>query len=188
MESEEAHPIATLLERASAGDAQAYSELFVLLYEDLRARARRELGPAAAHHTIQPTALVHEAYYKLVQLRDKNWRNRSHFMAVASRAMRSILVDAYRARIAGKRPPREARVPLDHLLESYVSQVRDLDALDEALERLAAKDQRAATILDMSFFGGFTMKEIAESLEVSERTVYRDLDAAKAFLLRELQP
>jgi RNA polymerase sigma factor (TIGR02999 family) len=138
-------------------------------------------------HTLQATALVNEVYLRLVNGRSVNWQNRAHFLAVAARLMRRILVDFARARRYQKRGGDAIRVTLSDGLELPEEPGRDLVALDDALEALGALDERKGRVIEMRFFGGLTVEETAEALHVSPETVKRDWKLAKAWLLRELR-
>jgi len=160
--------------------------LLPVVYEELRRIASRYLGQERPGHTLSATALVHEAYLKLFQQNSVEWQNRAHFLAVASQAIRRILVDHARSRQRDKRGGGWQRVPLSSIRpETPVTDV-DLLALEEALNRLASEDPREARIVEMRFFGGMNINEITEVLGVAERTVRRRLAYAKAWLYREL--
>ena len=169
------------------GDAAADSRLMAVVYEDLRRVARRRLGAERADHSLAPTALVHEAYMRLVDLRRVRWQNRAHFFAIAARVMRRILVDHARAHAAAKRGGAGLKVPLgDHVGATLPREVDLLD-LDSALGRLAAIDPRLGDLVVLRFFGGLTIEEAAEALELSPATAKRDWTRARAFLFRELR-
>jgi RNA polymerase sigma-70 factor, ECF subfamily len=179
-------PVATespsqLLERVSAGDAQAASRLMPLVYDELRRRAAAYLRRERGGHTLQPTALVHEAYLRMVDQR-ASWRNRSQFFGVAAEMMRRILVDRARARRAAKRSGQWARVTLDDAIAVTRSADVDVLDLDAALTRLAALDPRKSRIAELRFFGGLSLQETGEVLEVSVATVERDWQFARAWL------
>ena len=144
--------------------------------------ARERVG-----HTLQATALVNEAYLRLIQIDQVHWQNRAHFFAMASRVMRRILVDAARARRYQKRGGGAERVSLDEALIVSKEPTQDLVALDDALDALAALDSRRSQVVEMRFFGGLSVKETAEALHVSGDTVMRDWRLAKVWLLRELR-
>jgi RNA polymerase sigma factor (TIGR02999 family) len=157
-----------------------------LVYDELRRRAAGHLRRDRRDHTLQPTALVHEAYVRLIGQRHVDWQSRTHFFALASRMMRRILVDHARARAAAKRPDGTLRVTLDGNLASIDSRGCDLLLLDQALAELARLDQRQGTIVEMCYFGGLTEEEIARTLSVSRSTVARELRSAKAWLFRRM--
>ena len=181
------HEVTTLLQRASAGDEQARSALFDVLYDELRKLAEAAMRHERPGHTLQPTALVHETY---VRLADDGGRfeNRSHFFGVAASAMRRVLVDHARARRAQKRGGGDARVVVDDLdsLPDMPTGTIDLVALDEALLRLSGLDPRQGRVVELRFFGGLSVEETAAVLDLSPRTVKRDWQMARAWLHREL--
>lgn len=149
-------------------------------------RAHHLLRSQPASHTLQTDGLVNEVYLRLAGCRNTTWQNRSHFLAVAARAMRSILVDHGRRKSRKKRQADGHEVPLDSVYASYTERAIDLLQLDEALGRLAATDARAARIVEMRFFGGMTLPEVARALDTSLRTVERDWEHARLWLHREL--
>jgi RNA polymerase sigma factor (TIGR02999 family) len=177
-----------LLTAWSRGDSEAAERLMRVLYDDLRRVARRRLRAERAHHSLAPTALVHEAYLRLVDLRDLRWHNRAHFFAVAARVMRQVLVDHARAHLAAKRGGAGLTVVVSE--NAGVTQPRDVDLLDldGALSRLGAIDTRLADLVVLRFFGGLTVEETADALAVSPATVKREWTRARAWLFRELQP
>ncbi len=168
------------------GDARALEELTPVVYDELRRLARHYIGNERVGHTLQATALVNEAYLKLVDIRKVQWQNRAHFFAMSARLMRRILVDSARARNYQKRGAGAERVTLDEALV-VTEPGRDLVALDDALNVLAEIDERKSKVVEMRFFGGLTVEETAEALSVSAETVMRDWKLAKAWLLRELK-
>ena len=178
--------VTDLIARSAAGDADAAAAIFPIVYDELRRIAASVLRHERADHTLQPTALVHEAFLRLAETEDAPWQNRAHFVAIAARAMRRVLVDHARGRNALKRGSGEVRVPLDNLDVPAATTGVDLVALDEALERLAALDERQARIVEVRFFGGLTVEETAALIGASERTVKRDWQMARAWLKREL--
>jgi RNA polymerase sigma factor (TIGR02999 family) len=169
------------------GNRDADSRLIAVVYEDLRRLARRRLRGERADHSLAPTALVHEAYLRLVDLRRVHWQNRAQFFAIAARLMRQILVDYARAHGAAKRGGRVWKVPLADDLRTTVPPDVDLLDLNAALGRLEAIDSRLADLVVLRFFGGLTVEEAAESLELSPATVKRDWTRARAWLFRELR-
>jgi RNA polymerase sigma factor (TIGR02999 family) len=180
-----------LLVRWSQGDAQALDQLLPLVYGECRRIAERQLRRERPDHTLSPTALVHELYLQLVDQRRATWQNRAHFFAVAAQLMRRILVDYARTRTAQKRggPGGALLVPLEAELEgAQPSGAADVLALNEALERLAARDAEQQRIVELRFFAGLTVEEIAQVVGRSPRTVKREWQLAKAWLFRELHP
>ena len=174
-----------LLQSWRAGDETALAELTPLVHQELQRIARHCMRREQAHHSLQATALVHEAYLRLVNTQHVNWQNRAHFLAMAARLMRRILVDFARARRYQKRGGDPMRVSLsDALLTSEKSQ--DLVALDEALAALAAVHERKSRVVELRFFGGLSVEETATVLDVSPQTVMRDWKLARAWLRREL--
>ena len=178
--------ITALLQQVKQGDAAAESDLIPLIYNQLRAIARNQMGRERPDHTLQATVLVHEAFLELVGNSQIDWRNRAHFFALASRLMRRILVDHARAAHAQKRPGARQKVELESALVFAEAHYADFLALDEALERLASWDTRQSRVVEMHFFGGLSFEEIAEVLSISDRTAKRDWTMARAWLYREL--
>jgi RNA polymerase sigma factor (TIGR02999 family) len=178
--------VTRLLRAWSAGDTDAQEELLPLVYHELRRRAAGHLRRDRRDHTLQPTALVHEAYLRLIGQRDVDWQSRTHFFALASRMMRRILVDHARSRAAAKRPEGQLRVTLDGDLASVAPRGFDLLMLDEALSELAHLDDRQGSVIEMCYFGGLTEAEVAAALSVSRSTVARELRSAKAWLYRRM--
>jgi RNA polymerase sigma factor (TIGR02999 family) len=164
----------------------AEDRLFVVVYDSLRRIAARHLRDERHDHTLQPTALVHEAYIRLVAQSEQNWQNRFQFFAFAARIMRQILVDHARRRDALKRGGRERDLTLDETILPGVTKSRDLIALDEALTRLKEFDARQSQIVELRFFAGFSEEEVADVLGVSARTIKRDWRIARAWLYSEL--
>jgi RNA polymerase sigma-70 factor (ECF subfamily) len=156
------------------------------VYEELRRVAARYLRRERDGHTLQATALVNEAYLRLIEVRHVQWQNRAHFFAMAARLMRRILVDAARARGYQKRGAGTPALSLDEALIVPVQRGEDLVALDDALTALAAIDERKSQVVEMRFFGGLSIDETAEALHVSRDTIKRDWKMAKLWLLREL--
>jgi RNA polymerase sigma factor (TIGR02999 family) len=180
------HPVSELLVRWKAGDREALEALVPLVYKELRDIARHHLQRERPGHTLQSAALVHEVYLRLLDQRPFETDNRAHFLAVASRLMRQILVDHARTHGAAKRGA-DLRVELDASL--LLPQVRHADvvALDDALTGLAKLDEQQARIVELRFFGGLTTEEAAEVLGISASTVKRDWNVAKAWLTREMK-
>lgn len=177
--------VTRLLEAAVGGDQEALDRLVPLVYEDLRRLAHRQLGREHGGHTLQTTALVHEAYIKLSGSGGGGAVNRAHFLAIAARAMRQVLVDYARRRRAEKRGGGVAYVTLNDGEQGMDVSTDDLLAMDGVLEQL---DPRQRQVVELRFFGGLEEKDIAEALGVSERTVRRDWVKARAWLYRELYP
>jgi RNA polymerase sigma factor (TIGR02999 family) len=177
-----------LLRAWSGGDTGAHDRLLPLVYDDLRRRAAAQLRRGRHTQTLQPTALVHEAYIRLVDQRRAAWKNRAQFFGVAAVVMRRILVDRARARAAAKRSGKWARVTLDDA--AAVLPARDVDVLDldAALLRLAEFDPRKSRIAELKFFAGLSLEEAGEVLGVSIATVERDWQAGRAWLFRALSP
>jgi len=178
--------ITNLLIKARGGDKSAIDELLPLVYGYLKSQAHRQLQNERTSHTLNTTALVHEAYVKLVGTNEMEWKNRAHFLAVAAQAMRRILIDYARARLAEKRGGHETKVTLREDEHGENLRFEELLALDMALDGLKALDQRQFQIVEYHFFGGLTYDEIAEVLSVSEVTVRRDWRMAKDWLGQQL--
>jgi len=169
-----------LLDAAAAGDRQAAAELLPLVYEELRRLAAARLAEERPGHTLQPTALVHEAYLRLVG--DQQFDGRGHFFAAAAEAMRRILVESARRRGRVKRGGDRRRVDLDEYEMTDAAPADEILALDEALTRLAAEDSEAAQIVQLRFFAGLSIEQTAETLGVSRATAYRQWSYARAWL------
>lgn len=169
------------------GDETALGRLIPLVQRELHQIARRCMAGERAGNSLQATALVNEAYLRLINAKDVAWQDRAHFLAVAARLMRRILVDHARARQYQKRGGDAVRVTLDEALIVAKEPDRDFVALDDALTALAAVDARKSQVVEMRFFGGLTIDETAEALQVSRDTVKRDWNIAKLWLLRELR-
>lgn len=183
---EEDDSITALLAQLARGNRDAESRLIPQVYAELRRLAARYMQNERRNHTLQPTALVNEAYVRLVQQPEVAWQGRAHFFAVAAQVMRHVLVDHARARRAGKRGGAQHQITLTDGAMIQQSQPIDVIALHEAMERLAAIDARQSRIVELRFFGGLSIEEIAQILEVSERTVKRDWNMARAWLHGEL--
>jgi len=168
------------------GEPEAFDALLPLVYDELRRVAGHYMNRERPDHTLQATALVNEAYLRLIEVKKVQWQNRAHFFAMASRLMRRILVDAARSRDYQKRGGGLAVLSLDDALIVPCEPGEDLVALDEALTALAAVDARKSQVVEMRFFGGLDIDETAEALRVSRDTVKRDWQVAKLWLLREL--
>ena len=170
------------------GDAQALEELFPIVYGELRGIAAALFNnERRANHTLQPTALVHEAYLKLVGSGQISWQNRAHFFGIAARSMRQILVNHAEANNAQKRVGTRTIVELDEAISFLQTQNIEILALHEALEKMAVLDQRQAQVVELKFFGGLTIEEIAEVLDISPMTVRRDWETAKLWLRHALK-
>ncbi|MBA4159618.1 MAG: sigma-70 family RNA polymerase sigma factor [Gemmatimonadetes bacterium] len=182
-----ASPITSLLHRWSEGDSRALDQLVPIVYDSLRLLARQRLQGAPAERSLNTTALVHEAYIRLVDVPKISLRDRSHFLSLASRVMRCLLADHARARMAAKRGGGAAVL---ELREGTWMADEDLDSvveLDEALKRLEAMDPRQSQILEQRYFGGLSLEETAEAMGLSLATVKRELRSARAWLLAELK-
>ena len=174
--------ITLLLEQIAGGDKSAVDSLLPLVYQELRKLAQHQLKGERPNHTLNATGLVLGAYLKLIDQREVAWQNRAHFMAIAAQAMRRILIDYARRRIADKRGGNVALVTYDEELHSREARAEEIVALDIALEQLKRRSARQAQIVEYQFFGGLTHEEIAEVLGVSIPTVRRDWRMAKAWL------
>jgi RNA polymerase sigma-70 factor, ECF subfamily len=179
--------VTRLLGDLKAGDKAAEAQLLELVYPELRKIARRYLRGERSGHTLQPTALVNEAYLQLTQQLDKDWQGRSHFFAIAAQLMRRILVDHARHKKAAKRDGARKQVELTETLAVTEDRLDEILDVDVALQRLAEFDPRRATVVELRFFGGMTEEEVGEVLDVAPRTVRRDWNVAKAWLHGELR-
>ena len=181
------HLITQRLRQWSDGSREALEELMPLVYDELRKQARRYLRRERQNHTLQTTALIHEAYLKLIDQRDVNWESRTHFFAIAASMMRRILVDHARTKHRAKRGGEGENLPLDEaMLVIGEEKSVDLIALDEALNRLEEFDEQQARIVELRYFSGLTLEETAAALKISRTTVANDWALAKAWLHREL--
>jgi RNA polymerase sigma-70 factor (ECF subfamily) len=174
--------VTTLLAQLTKGDQEAASKLVPLVYREMRRLASRHMRRERTDHTLQTTALVHEAYLKLVQQRSVDWRSRAHFLGIAAQVMRRILIDHARGHLREKRGGRQQVLPLDEALVFSPPQSKELVKVDAALLELARQDPRQAKIVELRFFGGLTVEETAEILGISPKTVKRDWALAKAWL------
>ena len=179
--------VTELLARCSGGEREAFDRLVPLVYEDLRRIASRRMRSERADHTLDTTALVHEAYVQLVDQATATWADRVHFFAVAARIIRHVLIDHARRRGAAKRGGDRARVPLQPGIASTDGNLFDVMALDQAMCRLGERDERMEKVVECRFFGGMTVEETAKALGTSVRTVERDWTRAKAYLYSELR-
>lgn len=190
MTDNEGAQVTRLLERWQKGDSVAADELLPLVYAELRRIATSKLRGERSSHTLQPTALVHEAWLRLINQHGASWQNRGHFFAIATQAMRRILVDHARRRDAAKRGEGKHRVDVQELAGVLSSPLPDdrLLALDTALDKLAELDERQAHVVELRFFGGLSVEEVAEVLAISPTTVKREWATARAWLFREVGP
>jgi len=180
------HDVTQILKDWSGGSEDASARLMPLVYDELRRLAREYIRRERADHTLQATALVHEAYLRMVDEKNVTWKDRAQFFGIAARLMRRILVDHARAHNAAKRGGLEQKFALDEARDLPASGPTDLVALDGALENLAKTYPRKSEVVELKFFGGLEANEIAEVLQVSEKTVLRDWSFAKLWLCREL--
>lgn len=179
--------VTQLLDAWSRGDRSALDKVTRLVYEELRRLAHHYMQQQRPDHTLQTTALVHEAYLKLAAHAEPSYANRSHFLAVAAKAMRQILVDHAKATLRGKRGAGVKPLELDEAALVSPEPTQEIVELDEALEKLAAMDARKARVVELSYFGGLTQEEIAEALDISVVTVRRDWTFSRAWLYAQLQ-
>ena len=176
-----------LLRAWGRGDEEALQKLMPLVYQQLHAAARRYMAGERPGHTLQTTALIHETYLRLVDVRQINWQDRAHFFAICAQLMRRILIDFARSRGYQKRGGAAPHVNLDEAVVVTAHPDANLVALSEALDRLALVDARKGRVVELRFFGGLGVKETAEVMKVSADTVMRDWKVAKVWLLRELR-
>ncbi|MEM7050566.1 MAG: sigma-70 family RNA polymerase sigma factor [Acidobacteriota bacterium] len=185
--TQEAHQVTGLLQRWRAGDEAALEALVPLVYETLLKMARGQFRRERVDHTLQPTALVHEAYVRLLGPQNPEWEDRTHFFGIAALVMRRVLIDHARSHQSLRRSDGSLKVDFEEALEVTSPQrTTDLLALDEALDRLERRDPRKARLVQLRFFGGLTLDEVAEILQVSQATVVRDWRLARAWLLTKL--
>ena len=184
--SDSASDATALLSAWRAGDVDALDRLMPIVHGELRKIAGHLMSQERSGHTLQPTALVNEAFIRLINVHEVQWQNRAHFMAMAARLMRRVLVEAARARRAAKRGNGDRAAGIETIEIPDVAPGADVDALNDALDALAAIDARKGQVVEMRFFGGLSVEETAEVLGVSTDTVTRDWKFAKVWLLREL--
>jgi RNA polymerase sigma factor (TIGR02999 family) len=177
--------ITGLLRAWAEGDREALDRLMPVVYAELRRAARNYMRRERRSHTLQATALVNEVYLRLVDITGVRWQDRAHFFAIAASMMRRILLDAARARTAGKRGGSELRITLDEDVAA-ADQAHDLIAIDDALRALSKMDPRKSQVVELRFFGGLSIEEIAEVLRISPQSVKRDWRLARAWLLKEI--
>jgi RNA polymerase sigma factor (TIGR02999 family) len=175
-----------LLEELSGGQKAAAEELFPLVYDNLRALARSYLGKEGPAHTLQPTELVHEAFLRMVHSESISWQGRAHFFAIGAQVMRRILVDHAKRKRRQKRGGEQQRISLNEHVAITPHRSEDVLAIEDALEKLSELDKRQAEIVELRFYGGLTVEEVAEVLQVSRRTVEAEWTAVRAWLRREL--
>ena len=178
--------ITELLDKVSAGEARALDDLLTAVHGELRKQAARYLRRERQNHTLQPTALVNEAFLKLVDQRNVRWQNRAHFFGIAAQAMRRILIDHAKAQRRIKRGGVRQNVTLDEGMLAAESRSIDLLALDEVLTRLGSIDERQARVVELRFFGGLSVEEAAEVMDLSPATIKREWSMAKAWLFAQL--
>jgi RNA polymerase sigma factor (TIGR02999 family) len=176
-----------LLKAWAGGDRNALNQLTPRVYQELRRIAGYYMRQEKAGRTIQTTALVHEAFLRLIDTRNVNWQHRAHFLAISGQIMRRILLDCARRRVAAKRGGRQPRVNLDEVPDLGVSRSSEVVALDEASNALSEWDPRKARVIELRFFGGLSVDETAEVLKISPDTVLRDWRLARAWLLAEIK-
>jgi RNA polymerase sigma factor (TIGR02999 family) len=179
--------VTTLLNKLAAGDQEAAAQLVPLVYDELRRLAVRRLRHERPNHTLQATALVHEAYMKLAAQRGAKWQNRAQFFGVASQSMRRILVDYARTQQRIRRGGKQQKVSLDDVVLVSSDRADEVLAVHESLSRLEKLDARQARIVELRYFGGLTVEEIAEVVGISTKTVMRELKVAKAWLHGDLK-
>jgi RNA polymerase sigma factor (TIGR02999 family) len=184
--SESSQDVTQLLGRWQGGDREALNALTPLVYNELRRLAQSYINRERPNHTLQGTALVHEAYLRLIDQRQVEWRSRNHFFALAAELIRRILVDHARAKVAAKRGGRNVKLSFEDAVEPAVNEDLDLVALDDALQLLARTDPQQSRIVELRYFAGLKIEETAEVLQISPATVKRDWTVAKAFLKREM--
>lgn len=184
----EKQDITRLLNKARSGDKQTLDEIFPIVYAELRRVAAHQLSGERENHTLQPTALVHEAYLRLLEQHSVDWRNRAHFFSIAAEMMRRILVNHAVEKQAQKRGAGETLLSLEEISGGIAAKKSSVNLLllDESLKRLAEFDERQAKIVELKFFGGLTIEEVAHVMEISESTVNREWRSAKAWILSQI--
>jgi RNA polymerase sigma factor (TIGR02999 family) len=187
MDRQPPEKITLLLHAINQGDAHASENLFTLIYQELRKMARAKMAREAPGHTLQPTALVHEAYIRLMSGEGSTWQNRAHFFGAAAEAMRRILIEHARRKLSDKRQGNRKKIDLEETMIVQEPEADELLALDEALTRLEQQDRQMSDVLKLRFFVGLTVDETAEALGLSPRTVNRHWTAVRAWLTRELK-
>jgi RNA polymerase sigma factor (TIGR02999 family) len=187
MKSDKPPEITQILQDWNNGDQSAKEQLMPFVYDELKRQARILMSRERSNHTLQPTALVHEAFIKLSKQSGIDWKNRSHFYGIAAHLMRQILIQHARLHATQKRGNNPIHFSLDDLQVSVRERADSILALDEVLEKFVKINEQQAKIVEMRFFGGLSNKEIAEALEISERTVVRKWRAARIWLYRELK-
>jgi len=182
------HEITGMLHEWSGGNRDALDKLLPFIYDELHRQAARYLRRERQDHTLQTTALINEAYLKLIDQREVNWESRTHFFAIAAQAMRRILIDYAKAKHRAKRGGGDIQITLDETALATAADEKSIDliALDEALNRLAMKDEQQARLVELRYFSGLNLEETAKVLEISRTTAARDWAMAKAWLHREL--
>ncbi|HEY9503792.1 MAG TPA: sigma-70 family RNA polymerase sigma factor [Pyrinomonadaceae bacterium] len=180
------HEITQLLDKWSSGNQSALDELYPLVYDELHRLASRYMSRERKGHTLQTTALINEAYVRLVDQRNVHWANRSHFFAISAQIMRRILIDHARSHAYAKRGGGQQKVSLDETATLQVSRAAALISLDEALLSLAEIDKRRSQVVELRYFGGLSNEEIAQALGISPNTVTRDWNMARAWLYQQL--
>lgn len=184
---ESPHQLTERLIAWSSGDVTARDDVISAVYQELHRMAERYLRQEPTSLTLQPTALVHEAYLRLIDQTQVSWQNRAHFFGVAAQMMRRILVDHARTKHRDKRGGNATKLPLDETLNLSAGRAANLVALDEALKALAEIDDRKSRVVELRFFGGLSVEETADVLKISTQTVLRDWKLAKAWLYHEIQ-
>jgi RNA polymerase sigma factor (TIGR02999 family) len=179
--------ITMMLLKASEGNAEAMSELLPLVYQELHEMASNFMRSERTGHTLQTTALVHEAYLRLIDQKHVDWKNRSHFFAVAAQAMRRVLVDYARKHKAAKRGGGQEKIPLEEAAVVSEAPAEELLVLDEALGKLKLLDERQSHIVELRYFGGLTIEETAQALGISPTSVKREWSMAKAWLYQQVR-
>jgi RNA polymerase sigma factor (TIGR02999 family) len=181
------HEVTSLLQAWSAGDEQAIDKLAPLVYQELRRTARRYMARENGGHTLQTTALVNEVYLRLVNVQKVDWQGRAHFYAISARMMGRVLIDFARSRRYLKRGGNAVHLPFEEALFPGREDHPDIVDLDDVLNVISAMDQRKTQVVELRFFGGFSVEETAKALDLSVETVYRDWELVKVWLMRELR-